>query len=455
MAKKRRILLINVKSSRRGAINKDLAGGFGTATIIGNSWRAKLLEYAKKRTVKLPLMAAGYLAAIFKMAGWETEFFEFSGDDFKDVHDFELVFIPASIVDYKNEISAARKMVRGRETRIGFYGAMATVLPDLFLPYADLVIQGEPEEIAFKIANSEIIPQGILVSKPIINLDSLPFPDWDTFPVNLYSYTPSLDARPFLNILSSRGCPYSCSFYCPYTRIEGTHWRARTVENVISEVEYLKERYKIKGLGFRDPNFTINRERTINIAKELIGRRIKVEWSCETRIDLLDRELIEILFESGLRNINIGIESAEPDILKDARRTPAGLEKQEEIIDFCSRKGVNIAAFYILGLPSDIPQTIRRTIDYAKKLNTNIAQFTICTPYPGTAFYESIKDKIFERDFEKFDGYTSVFYHPNLTPEELLRWKEKAFLEYYFRPKWIFNYLKRKVKFFFKRIFLR
>lgn len=434
-----KITLLNINAKNRYCSNKDIAGGFGTSTKIGNSIFAKILETRKKKGVSLPLLDFGYMAAILKKNGHEVIYEEDTIPSGSDI-----VFIHSSAVDYKNEVDYIKRIKKSSKAKVGVVGPFASVAPEVYND-ADFIIIGEPEEIVNKISKS-YIPKGAMKSNPIQNLDELPFPDWDGFPIKTYSYKPAIRQTPFITMQSTRGCPFSCSYYCPYTLVQGRMARKRSPKNVVEEIEYLQKRYGIKGIQFRDPVFTIDRKRAVDIANEIIRRKIKIRWLCETRLDLLDKDLILILYKAGLRVINVGVESARGDILKKSNRLPIAIKHQEETIRFCEKTGIKIIAFYILGFKDDTKKSILETIDYAKKLNTYLAQFTISTPYPGTKFYDEMKSRITVKDYSLYDANHLVFRHDNLTEGEIYRLKEKAFVSYYFRLKWIFSYLKWSIK---------
>ncbi len=115
----------------------------------------------------------------------------------------------------------------------------------------------------------------------------------------------------------------------------------------------------------------------------------------------------------------------------------------EEIVNYCDKLGIRVTAFYLLGLPGDTEESIKNTVDYAKRLNTHVAQFFIHTPFPGTEYFEKVKHRLIEKDWEKFDCYTPVFRHENLSAQDLLRLKEWAFVSYYYRPSYAFKFLQR------------
>lgn len=429
-----KITLLNIKAKNKYCSNKDVSGGYGTSTKIGDSFFARLLESKKKSGVKIPVLTFAYLASILRKQGHAVEYRE----DIPGT-DSDIVVIYSSIIDYKNEVAAIVKIKNSTNAIVGVVGAFTSAKPDIYHD-ADFVVIGEPENFFMNLTKKTKL-KGIIRSETILDLDKLPFPDWDGFPIQSFSYKPALAKTPFLTMQSSRGCPYSCSFYCPYTVIQGTKYRKRLSTKVVDEIEYLVNKYKIKSLQFRDPLFSLDRSRIIEIAKEIGNRKIDIEWLCETRLDLLDKELIDIMFSAGLRVINVGIESYSSAILNMSRRKPIKIAYQEEIIKYCKKKGIKVIAFYIFGLTNDTKATIIQTIRYAKKLNTYLAQFTISTPYPGTGFYEEMKDRITDDEFEHFDINHLVFRHENLTPGELNSLKEKAFISYYYRPTWILEYL--------------
>lgn len=436
------IYLVQNKSNKKNKmVNKDLAGGFGTGTYFGNSLRARILTWVKRKSIVMPSLTLAYISAILKNNGHQISY----TSDYKTIDDsVNLIIIISSIVDYNNDIKIAKNLKnKFPDVRIGFIGTFATIKPDFYKTYCDFIIKGEAETYFFRNENlSEL--QGTIESSLMENLDELPVPDWTIFPYKNYSYFPTLNKKPFLTIISSRGCTFSCGHYCPYPLLSGKKWRRRSVENVIKEVEYLIKNYQTKSILFRDPIFTLDRKYAREFANLLIEKNIEIEWACETRLDCLDRDLIDFLYKSGLRAFNVGIESSNDIILKDFHRLPIKDDTQEGLIKYCHQKNINISAFYILGLPSDTEQSIKQTISYAKFLNTNTAQFTICTPYPGTAFYNEVKEKLLTNDLEKYDAYTPVFKLDNISPERLLKLKDYAHSSYYFRLRWLWQFFKKK-----------
>jgi len=378
-------------------------------------------------------MSYGYLSAFFRRAGHEV----IVGPHVPP--DTDLAMIQSSMVEHRAELRTAEEIRRSSRAKIGFIGPFSGAMPELYEAHADFIIRGEPEAWGKRLADGEI-PSGVVNETAPFKSDDLPVPDWSPFPVRSYSYLPALRERPFLPVLASRGCTFSCS-YCPYPVFY--HWDKRSPDSVVAEIRELVGRYGVRGLLFRDPLFTADRKRVRAICEGLLSDGLKLRWACETRLDLLDESLIDVLYRAGLRVLNVAVESADEAVLAGVKRKNPALRHQEAMVDYCDRKGIRVTVFYVLGLPDDTEETIRRTVQYAKRLNTHVAQFFVCTPFPGTAFYESLKDRIVEPDWEHFDCYTPTFRHDHLGPEQILRLKEWAYCSYYYRPAWLAAFAQR------------
>ena len=238
-------------------------------------------------------------------------------------------------------------------------------------------------------------------------------------------------------MLGSRGCPYTCN-YCPY--LVNSKYRVRSPESIVEEIRYLVSRYGIRGISFRDPNLTFNNERARDFAELLLRHNLDIRWGMEARTDRLTPDLVDLLFRSGLRSIEIGVESSNHDLLRQSQRKAVAAAQQEAIVEHCHRLGIRVMPT----TRSDCRTTRSRdpeTIRYAKKLNTFAIQFTVTTPYPGTRFYESVKGSIFEKDWERFIGWTSVYRHQNISPDELHRLREYAYVSYHLRPRYVWRFL--------------
>ena len=423
-----KVALLDIKKS---GDHKDLNGGFGTTFFESNSLRIKILSFVRTSLESIPTMSYAYLSAIFKKYGHSVKYYSNEIPEDSDV-----ILIHVSLIRHNEEIVFIKNLKKRGIKKVGIYGPLA-FQEDLFKD-ADFIIQGEPEEAIIKISKTGKIPKGIVKSKPIMNLDELPFPDWSIFSLKNCSFAPSISVKPSLPIHASRGCPYACS-YCPYL-VFGTY-RVRKPEKVVEELIFMMKKYAVKGFYFRDPSFSIDPEKTKKLANLMIEKKLNLEWGCETRLDLLTIPLLKLLYKAGLRAIKVGIESLNHDILKNSGRIPPKIKHQEEIIHFCEKIGIKVIAFYIIALPSDTKKSIKKTINYSRKLNTSFANFTICTPIPGTPFHEEIKDKITEKNLNSYDNFHIVFKHDKLSKKEIINLHEKAIIGYYFRPRYIIKYI--------------
>jgi radical SAM superfamily enzyme YgiQ (UPF0313 family) len=426
-----RVVIADLKG-RGGFVNKDtVVGGYGSR-FKGFSWTTNWIERVRKLFQNVPSIHSGYLAAIFEQAGHDVRVTT------EDYVDGDIALVLGSLVDYRHELEWARENKRRFGTRVGFFGAVATHLPELLQDDADFLIKGEPEQAAMRIAAGEV-PCGIMASPQIDDLDSLPFPAWHLFNPGRHAVGRSIRAsRHCFPVLSSRSCPEHCT-YCPH-RITASY-RARSAENVVEEIERICKKYGQAYLIFRDPLFTEERDRSIGIAEGILRKKLDVKFECETRLDDLDKPLLDLLHRAGLNTITFGVESMDPATLKRVGRRPIPPEHQREMISYCRDKRISTEGFYVIGFLTDTPESIRATIEYSTELNSTAALFKILTPFPGTPLFKHMKSLITETDWEKFDGYTPTFKHPNMTNEELRHLLGLAYVRFYVRPSFALNYL--------------
>lgn len=418
-------------SRHRNCTLKDVAGGYGTVFTVGNSWFARLLEIAKRRIASIPSVTAAYLQAILEAHGARVVI------KHNELEPADLYLIASSITDCNYERELGQRARQRFGAKVGFFGTFAAAMPEFYREAGDFVVKSEIENIAADLVRGQI-PSGVVDAGFVPDLNQLPFPRWDQFALRRYRYSIITARGITLPMLSSRGCPYTCG-YCPY--LVNSRYRVRHADNVVAEIEYLVRRYGVRGISFRDPMFTFHRARAMKIADRILAKGLNIRFGIETRTDKLDEEQLRLLHRAGLRSLEIGIESANEEMLLENLRKAPGKEQQEAIIDLCHRLGIRVIANYILGLSNDTVEGVRRTIAYAKKLNTFAIQFTVTTPYPGTLLYESLKDHIFEEDWEKFNGWTNVYTHPTMTSEQLHQLREEAYVSYHLRPRYVWRFL--------------
>lgn len=429
-----RVVLADLVSDR-GFVSKDtVVGGYGSR-LNPFSRVTGIIASLKKQFHDVPSVHMAYAAAILSRGGHEVVWTR------GPVVDGDVALVLSSIVDHKAETAWADRM-RARGVKVGFIGITASKMPELFRDHCDFILNGEPEAAVMRLANGEV-PSGVVVSEQIDDLDSLPFPRWDLVTEDRQKrFGIRWSSRPVgggYPLLASRGCPEFCT-YCPHRILAG--YRARSIANIVDEIERLCDLQDRPYVIFRDPLFTEQRERCLALCDEIKARGLTLTFEAETRLDRLDIELIDRLHEAGFRAMSFGIESMDPATLKKSGRRPIPPEHQRRVIDHCRSKGIVTAAFYVFGFLQDDWRSIAATIDYATDLGSTFAQFKILTPYPGTPMFRQLEPLLTERDWEKFDGFTPTFKHPNLTDGELKFLLGAAYTRFYVRPSYLANFLK-------------
>jgi radical SAM superfamily enzyme YgiQ (UPF0313 family) len=427
------VVIIADLRSKHGSVSKDtVAGGYGSR-FRGDSVATRFAKNVRRMFLNVPSIHTGYLAAIFAGAGHKVIV---TGDDRPVKGDLALVL--TSLVDYKHEREWALA-ARNRGIKVGFFGTPATHLPELFSDASDFVLVGEPEEAASRIANGENV-QGLVKSSAIEDLDSLPFPKWDLVKTRRFAYLNHrrLGLKRAFPFYTSRSCPEHCT-YCPH-RITAPY-RQRTVESVVGEMAMLCEHYGKPHIKFRDPLFTLDRDRCFRLAEAIAARRLPLSFECETRMDDLDEKLIRALHAAGLQEISFGVESPDPLVLKKVARRFIPYEHMRKMIRLCWELGIATTAFYVIGFLQDTEESIEDLIRFACDLDSTYANFKILTPYPGTPQFKQLKPLIFETNWENFDGYTLTFTHPVLTPRRARLMLGMAYSRFMGRPSQLVNWL--------------
>jgi anaerobic magnesium-protoporphyrin IX monomethyl ester cyclase len=331
---------------------------------------------------------------------------------------------------------------------------------------ADIVVHGEAEDTIVDVDRAVVDKtdyaqiRGIsfrrgdqIIRNPdrpqIEDLDTLPFPAWDLFPMEHYGlFKFAQVASPATLICGSRGCPYRCTFCSLH--VMGPRRRKRSVPNIVDEIEWLHESFGMKQVAFVDPIFPISHKEGMHFADELIRRGLhrKVKWVTETRVDLLDEELLRRSHESGLARIMFGIEVGDDAVLESLKKKFV-VNESREAIKLCRKTGVQTVGFFMVGVPGDTPKTIERTIDLARELEPDFAKFTVFVPYPGTDDYKSLKQQGKLQGADDWSRYTSYPTHDNppvylpegMTVDDVIRMHRRAFRRVYARPSTVWRHL--------------
>ncbi len=277
------------------------------------------------------------------------------------------------------------------------------------------------------------------------DLDKYPFPAWHLMPYKKYNMQEiGKIARTGVFMLSSRGCPYACPFCCLF--IQGSKRRTRSVGNICDEIEWLIKKFKYQSFMFIDPTWPINKKEGVNFCQEMIKRGLhkKILWGTETRIDIMDQELLSMMYKAGCRKIMFGIETGSKSTQQSISKKQ-DFNKTKETIKLAHQEKLDTCGFFMMGFPNETKEDIEKTIDFALSLDLHFAKFAVFVPYPGTPLYEQmLKEGLLDkRDLSNWNSYTTyptltnppVFLDKQLTLKELLELQRKAHLKFYLRPR--------------------
>lgn len=448
-------LLLNAQPERDIVISRDHMGGFG---------------FEVKSTNMTPPLSLAYCAAVLEKAGLGVEILDAVALGLKPAAALEriesggygLVAVNTATPSIADDLAMADSIKQTcPRTFVALLGPHVSIFSEQALSEsrADAVVRGEPEytlaELADAVANDRPVENvaGLTVRAgsgvthspdrpPIEDLDSLPPPARHLLPMDRYC-SAVWGKTPFTTMLSSRGCFYGC-IYCPYRIGHGTKWRARSPENVVDEIEQCVRQFGVREILFRDPLFTADQKRAIEISELIVARGIEVDWRCETRADLASEEMIRAFARAGCREINFGVESGSAQILEGVRRVPIERERIRKIFEVCRRVGIETMAFFIIGLPGETEETVGQTVRLALELDPDVVQFTAATPYPNTPYYEQLKEEgLLAEDWSLFTSRAPLVGTKDLGPEKLQALIEGAYRRFYFRPRYLLMRLKK------------
>ncbi len=283
----------------------------------------------------------------------------------------------------------------------------------------------------------------------VINPDRPFVPNLDDLPIPLHHLLPLDKQRmpmivgKFTFIVTSRGCPAGCTYCIKHVSYQNSV-RVRSAQNIVEELTLLAD-FGVHNIHMYADLFTVNREHVMDICQGILDAGLKVNWTCNSRVDYVDAEMLTLMARSGCYLISWGIESANEQILKRAHK---GYKKEQAVraLRWAKAAGIKNWGYFIIGLPGESEETIQETIAYSKELPLDIALFHIAAPYPGTPFfYEVVKNNWFRpgTKWEEVDmDQSTVLDYGNLSAEQLEYWQKRATREWSFRPGPLLTFLK-------------
>ena len=320
----------------------------------------------------------------------------------------------------------------------------------------DIVVRGEGEQTLLELAknlggsNSLQKVNGITFKKGkrivrtpdrsfIQNLDELPKPAYGHFSLGRYR----LFGRRIFPVMSSRGCPFQCSF-CVASRMFGKAYRARSPKIVVDELEWLRDEHGADAFTFYDDMLTFDKRRIWDICEEIKRRKIRLPWDCQTRVDQVSREILVKMREANCQQIFFGVESGCEQILS-AMNKRTSVKQNEKAIKLAKEAGFFVTISVIIGYPGESWDTLKQTFDFVRRVKPDDVYVCIATPYPGTELRMHIEEMGWKMssDWNLYDTMTPVFENPSLSSEDVLKVR-KEFYDGFYSPIYVLRQLLRR-----------
>jgi radical SAM superfamily enzyme YgiQ (UPF0313 family) len=418
---------------------------------------------------KLPPIGLMYVASALEKAGFEVQMLDnyLMKKPTQEVSELvaktqpTIVGITCGSATYPRTVETAKAIkIAKPDCKIVVGGWHASYMPDSLLanPEIDYIVMGEGERAITQLANAitsgneaqaAAIP-GVACRKKdkniknppqfIEDMDEIPFPARHLLPLELYDRTIEfLDAKPADVMSISRGCVFNCGF-CETRKLWGNICRGFSPKRVIGEIEDLQSRYGTRGIYFINDNFTLRKEATVQLCNLMIEKKLNIEWVCDTRVDLVNDELLALMSRAGCRTIWFGVESASPRILKRIGRNTTP-EQVETAFKLCKKHGIKTACSFMLGLPDETLADMETSLKFAKKLDPDWCQFNTFIAYPDSKLY----NELWESDkYTKLDEFLLAVKSDEYTYEQLQDLQRLFFKEFHMTPRQILKRVKRE-----------
>ncbi|HDT13990.1 MAG TPA: radical SAM protein [Candidatus Aminicenantes bacterium] len=393
----------------------------------------------------LPRLGTLILGTMMKARGWEVDVFveDFRTIDFDALAAADLVGI-STITSTAPRAYAIADKARAMGITVLMGGPHVTYLTEEALDHADFVVRGEGEaalpafidaresgagyadvpNLSFKDGSGAIVHNPM--APRVSDLDRIPFPDFSL----LRPDAKGLKHMSSIPVLTSRGCPFDCSF-CSVTGMFGRKYRFRSTANIIEELRLYDGRKTL--IFFYDDNFAADPERTRDLCEAMIREKLRLKWTTQVRADVArDPSLVGLMKEAGCHTVYIGFESANPDALADMKKKQT-VEEIARAVKVFRRHRIHIHGMFVLGFDQDDWRTVRKTVRWAKRARLTSTQFLILTPLPGSAFYDRVaaEDRIRFHDWALYDAHHAVFQPARLSLPDLQKAQSFAHRKFY------------------------
>jgi radical SAM superfamily enzyme YgiQ (UPF0313 family) len=435
--------------------------------LINPSWEQLGEDVRKKARVEnlTPSLGLGYIAAVLEQHGIEVGILDanleglaparlgayLAEQGWRPQH----IGITASSHTIAEALATARACKEAVPTcAVTLGGVHPTVLPEETLAAAavDFVVRGEGEFAYLELVTGRNVEQiegfsyksqGRQVHnapRPFIpDIDNIPFPAFHLMPVHRYHPTLGTYRQlPAMGVIGSRGCPFNCSF-CASPAFWGRKVRFRSAANIFAEISYLVGRFGVKEIQLLDDTFTVSKDRLRDLCKLLLNGDLRITWSCNSRVDCIDDEMLQLMKATGCHSITYGIESADKEMLERIRKR-ISLDQARMAIALTKRYGITCRTSFIFGNPGETWETMEKSIRFAAETMPDFVIFNILRPYPGTEVYDwAMQNGLLRKNWYMNPESGPIMELPNLSRQDLVSAQSKAMRCFYLHPKYILS----------------
>jgi anaerobic magnesium-protoporphyrin IX monomethyl ester cyclase len=418
---------------------------------------------------RLPPIGLMYVASALEKAGFEIQMLDnyLMKQPAEEIQGLvaktqpQIVGITCGSATYPRCIETAKAIKAAKpDCKIIVGGWHASYMPDSLLdnPEIDYVVMGEGERAITQLATAIVSGKEEIIStipgvaykrlgktiknQPqfIENMDEIPYPARHLLPLELYDRTIEfLNAKPADVMSISRGCVFNCGF-CETRKLWGNICRGFSPKRVIGEIEDLQRRYGTKGIYFINDNFTLRKEATIELCNLIIQKKLDLEWVCDTRVDLVNDELLALMRKAGCKTIWFGVESASPRILKRIGRNTTP-QQVETAFKLCKKNGIKTACSFMLGLPDETLADMEASLRFAKKINPDWCQFNTFIAYPDSKLYNELLES---GKYVKLDEFLLSVKTDEYDYNSLMELQKRFFKEFHMTPRQILKRIRRE-----------
>jgi anaerobic magnesium-protoporphyrin IX monomethyl ester cyclase len=418
---------------------------------------------------RLPPIGLMYVAAALEKAGFEVQMLDnyLMKKPIEEVKQIiaknnpAIVGITCGSATFTRCIETSRAIKElNPDCKIVVGGWHASYMPDSLVanPEIDYVVMGEGERAIVELADAIIDrKEKLAVSIPgvackrngenikntpkfIENMDEIPYPARHLLPLELYDRTIEyINAQPADVMSISRGCVFNCGF-CETRKLWGNICRGFSPTRIIGEIEDLMSRYGTKGIYFINDNFTLRKKETLELCNLMIEKKLDLEWVCDTRVDLVNNELLALMAKAGCRTIWFGVESGSPRILKRIGRNTTP-EQVETAFKLCRKNGIKTACSFMLGLPDETLADMEVSLKFAKKLSPDWCQFNTFIAYPDSKLYNELLES---GKYVKLDEFLLSVKTDEYDYDSLMDVQRRFFKEFHMTPKQILKRVRRE-----------